>query len=165
MNEYKAYTGIGSRDTPPDICMQMRDLASQYEKDGWILRSGHADGSDLAFESGVMNVHNKEIYIPHLRFNGSNSMLLPSAEAFVIAERYHPTWDKCSVMAKKLHARNVHQVLGQDLKSPSKFLVCYTVDGEISGGTGQALRIAISYGIPIKNLHENGKKDFTYVPE
>ena len=39
---------------------------------------------------------------------------------------------------------------------PSNFVVCYTPDGKASGGTGQAIRIAEYYNIPIYNLfYEN----------
>jgi hypothetical protein len=55
--------------------------------------------------------------------------------------------------AKKFHSRNVHQVLGRDLKTPSDFVICWTADGGFSGGTGQALRIADDHGIPIFNMN------------
>lgn len=51
--------------------------------------------------------------------------------------------------ARKLQARNSHQVLGLDLETPSEFIVCWTKNGKSSGGTGQAIRIALDYGIPI----------------
>jgi hypothetical protein len=54
--------------------------------------------------------------------------------------------------AKKLMARNCHQVLGQDLKTPVDFIVCWTKNGNINGGTGQALRIAKKLNIPVYNL-------------
>ena len=50
-------------------------------------------------------------------------------------------------------ARNCHQVLGQDLKTPVDFIVCWTKDGGESGGTGQALRIARDLNIPVYNLY------------
>jgi hypothetical protein len=60
--------------------------------------------------------------------------------------------------------RNTYQILGQDCRTKSDFVVCYTADGKASGGTGQALRIAIAEKIPIFNLHEkenlNKMKDF-----
>jgi hypothetical protein len=55
--------------------------------------------------------------------------------------------------AKKLMARNMYQVLGQDLETPTSFIVCWTKDGKASGGTGQALRVAKKYNIPIFNLY------------
>jgi len=66
-----------------------------------------------------------------------------------IAAIYHPYWNNLSYGAKKLLARNVYQVLGYDLQTPSSFIVCWTKDGKGSGGTGQAIRIAKAYGIPV----------------
>jgi hypothetical protein len=49
-------------------------------------------------------------------------------------------------------ARNAMQVLGPDLDTPSKVVVCWTKNGKTSGGTGQALRISLYHGVPIFNL-------------
>ena len=54
--------------------------------------------------------------------------------------------------ARKFHARNCYQVLGKDLQSPSNFVLCWTPGGAVTGGTGQALRIAIDRGIPVFNM-------------
>lgn len=57
-----------------------------------------------------------------------------------------------------LMARNGYQVLGKDFNSPSDFLICYTEDGATketsrgTGGTGQAIRIAVKNNIPVWNL-------------
>lgn len=63
--------------------------------------------------------------------------------------------------AKSLHTRNVFQVLGKDLKSPSEFLVCYaTVDkqGVPKGGTRTAWMIAQKYDIPCFNFATQSKE-------
>jgi peptidoglycan/xylan/chitin deacetylase (PgdA/CDA1 family) len=82
--------------------------------------------------------------------------MLPTNDAYVIAEKYHPAWTRCSPGAKKLHARNSHQILGKDLQTPCDFVVCWS-DG--SGGTEQALRIAKDYNVPIYNFYENGLEE------
>lgn len=66
----EAYAGIGSRDTPEDILRLMAVVAAKREDDGFILRSGGADGADTAFESGVVSSDMKEIYLPWKGFNG-----------------------------------------------------------------------------------------------
>lgn len=157
MNEY--YTGIGSRECPSEICAKMTKLAKYLAGKKYILRSGGADGADKAFEQGVWVPRLKEIYLPWKGFNGSNSLLFishPDAEA--IAKKYHPRWNDLGSGAKKLHTRNVHQILGKDLKTPSKFVICWTSDGKISGGTGQAMRIAKDMNIPIFNLRNQAEE-------
>ena len=69
-----------------------------------------------------------------------------------MAETFHPAWNRCSLAARKFHARNCHQILGYGLNLPVKFVVCWTPRGEVIGGTGQALRIAKHHNIPIINL-------------
>lgn len=154
------YTGIGSRETPEDILLYMRQAASSLASDGWTLRSGGADGADSAFEEGAKEsarFHNElpkmEIYLPWKNFNKNPSPLFePTKEALELASQFHPAWWNCSYGAKRLHARNGHQVLGLDLKTPSEFVVCWTKAALFQGGTAQAMRIATHHKIPIYNL-------------
>lgn len=148
------YAGIGSRNTPFFIIDLMKELGQALSKEGLILRSGGADGADLSFEAGCDEVNGKkEIYLPWKGFNSSNSTLHHiSNKAYEIAEKYHPKWNFLKPAVKKLQARNCYQVLGSDLETPSSLVVCYTEKGKVIGGTGQALRIAEDYNIPVVNL-------------
>lgn len=169
----KHYAGIGSRKTPDKVLGIMRQLGSKLAIDGYCLRSGGADGADTAFEKGAISVEgSKEIYLPSKRFNkrnGSNDYIVldnmyNKDEAMEIAKNYHPKFDSLSYFVKCLMTRNVYQILGKNLDTPSKFVVCWTPDGcsnkkERSiktGGTGQAIAIASDYNVPVFNLH---KKD------
>jgi hypothetical protein len=144
------YAGIGSRETPASVQAFFFMLAGELGDLGWTLRSGGADGADAAFEQGLAATHTKEIFLPWRKFNGNVSGLyVPSAEAFALAEKFHPAWNRCSPAARKLLARNMHQVLGADLSTPVQFIVCWTPEGQGSGGTGQALRLAQDRGIPV----------------
>jgi hypothetical protein len=145
------YAGIGSRETPKDILKFFEKLGTFLAKNGLILRSGHAQGADITFENGCDKVNGeKEIYLPWNGFEGSNSNLIVSnLKAFKIAEEYHPYWHNLKQGAKSLQARNSHQVLGNNLETPSSFVICWTKNGKGSGGTGQAIRIAKAYDIPV----------------
>lgn len=147
----KYYAGIGSRETPSEVLDYFFKLGKFLAKTGLILRSGGAKGADKAFETGCDAVNGqKEIFLPWKGFEGSNSIFVVSnPKAFQIAEKFHPYWNNLSVGAKKLQARNTHQVLGWDLNTPSDFVICWTKNGSGAGGTGQAIRIAQAYNIPI----------------
>ena len=161
---YKSYAGIGSRETPPNILKIMNQVAKHLAANGYILRSGGANGCDLEFEYGCNRVNGlKEIYLPWSGFNNSNSKLIvKDKRAFEIAEKYHPYWSKLSQGAAKLQARNSHQILGMDLNTPCEFVICYTKKGKMIGGTSQAMRIAKDYNIPIFNLgtYEDSEDEF-----
>jgi len=147
------YTGIGSRQTPPDALKQMTTLASNLEKTGLVLRSGGAKGADSAFEAGVKDSANKSIFLPWKGFNNNPSEHYTiSQEAYKMAKHYHPNWYACSQAGAKFHARNCYQVLGLELKVPSQFILCWTPNGRVTGGTGQALRITLDHKIPIFNM-------------
>ena len=147
------YAGIGSRDIPKSVQNFFIGLGKYYAKQGFVLRSGAAEGSDSAFETGcILEKGEKEIFLPWKGFNTHTSPLYEiSAEAEKIASEVHPAWDALSQGAKKLHSRNVYQVLGYDLKTPVKFVACYTKDGIIKGGTATAINLAQKYNIPIFN--------------
>lgn len=144
------YAGIGSRKTPYEYIELFKRVASYLTTQNAILRSGGAEGADKAFEIGCdMKNGKKEIYLPWKYFNNSPSeLIVTNPSAFEIAKQFHPNWNYLSQGAKKLQARNSHQVLGIDLKTPSKFIICWTENGKGGGGTGQALRIARNYDIP-----------------
>lgn len=147
------YAGIGSRETPTNICNYMTKIAKILAKKGYVLRSGGAAGADSAFERGAGSL--KEIWLPAKGFNKNASTLTPSPEAFVMAKKYHPAWGSCNDFARKLHARNCHQIMGSDLKTPVDFVICWTKGGKGQGGTGQALRTAKGEGkgnIPVYDL-------------
>lgn len=148
------YTGIGARKTPSNKLDLMEQIAIKMVENNHILRSGHAEGADKAFEKGCDILHgDKEIYLPWPNFNGSKSKLYQlSNEAFNLAEKYHPAWDRLSQAGKKLMARNSYQLLGYDLNEPSNVVICWTPQSKITGGTGQVLRMANQFGIPVVNI-------------
>lgn len=154
------YTGVGSRNTPAHILNQMTVIGRSMAECGFTLRSGGAAGADAAFEQGCDTLGgSKEIYLPWNGFNGlfQNQGYLvgdnPNAEA--MAESFHPAWHKCSQGARKLHTRNVYQVLGLSMATPSSILVCWTPGGGLVGGTAMAIRIAMANNITIINLYDS----------
>lgn len=149
----KYYTGVGSREIPQNKFYQLIAIGEFMADKKFILRSGAADGSDVAFETGCNNRNGrKEIYLPWRRFNNHRSELHGvSDDAIDLAEQIHPAFNKCSVAAQKLHARNCYQVLGRELKTPSSILICFTGDGTAKGGTRTAIKLAEMNKIPVLN--------------
>ena len=164
------YTGVGARIAPDAILNQMRLYGMVFAKLGYILRSGGANGADTAFEHGSDAQNGtKEIYLPWEGFNNNTSPYFSvSDEAFKIAEEvYGRRWDSISIAVKSLMARNIYQVIGLTLDTPSKFLLCWTPDGATSassrtkstGGTGQAIACASMFEIPVFNLWHSYESD------
>lgn len=155
----KYYTGVGSRQTPPKILCFMQALGVYLGNKGYTLRTGGAQGADNAFEFGARHIGSEvDVYLPWSSFNKESYETAPEnvhpkvllgIDAELIAKCHHPAWDKLSQGAKKLHTRNVYQVLGDNLDVPSDFVICYTPNGKGGGGTGQAIRIARTYDVPV----------------
>jgi hypothetical protein len=167
MQNGKYYAGIGSRETPREVCLYMTAIAKKLASLGYTCNSGGADGADSAFERGA--VVNRQIFLPWDGFNrrtvanmikmhGEGSYLVPSFNPDLV-RKYHPKPDALSDAGWKFMSRNSYQVLGKDLNTPVEFVLCWTKDGKASGGTGQSLRIAKDHGIPIFNFY-HGYKDF-----
>jgi len=152
------YAGIGSRESPPEVLSKMTQIASWLLQYDYTLRSGGASGADLAFEAGAGN--NKEIYLPWAGYHGRHKgIAMPeNAWAWEHVRKHHPVQHILTVAARKLMARNTYQVLGPSEAGPrSDFIICWTKDGEASGGTRQAIRIANHYRIPVFNLKTDGE--------
>ena len=155
------YTGIGSRETPSDICDFMKEIGTLMSKHDWILRSGGAKGADSAFEAG--HTGKKEIYLPwrHFRrnkskFYGSSERAVSMAKAVWAARQISnpdlPDWDRLRDMTRAFQSRNIHQVLGKNLNVRSDCIICWTKDGQEIGGTAQAMALARMIHVPVINL-------------
>ena len=171
-----SYTGVGSRDITDEeweLIVSVAKWLAQWFK----MRSGKANGADSAFEWGVHESEypdNKEIYIPWPKFEGNEipgekiSLDRPDSVNFALTLQYakeiHPRWEKLTQGAKKLHQRNVHQVLGRDLENPtpSKFLLaCSDEDknGDVKGGTRTAWMLAKQFDVPCLNIRGKTKRE------
>ncbi|MBW8191352.1 hypothetical protein K0504_09910 [Neiella marina] len=170
-----AYAGIGARATPAPILNIMTELGRLLAYKGVVLRSGAANGADSAFESGcdqycqsanVAPDQQKQIFLPWNNFNNRNTtesgvLHHDLKTAQFLARRYHKSWRHLNAQSRLLMARNSLQILGCDLRQYARFVICWTPDGSLtgrdrkSGGTGQALRIAYAYNIPVYNLYRD----------
>lgn len=152
----KYYAGIGSRETPANIQLKMTAIAHRLDSMGYCLRSGGADGADSAFEKGATK---KQIFLPWNGFcnkhaDGINYFV--PAERLDFVEKFHPKYSALSRAGLSLMSRNSYQVLGPNLNNPVDFVLCWTKEGKMLGGTAQALRIAQYYRIPIFNMESDG---------
>lgn len=139
------YAGIGSRKTPPEILEKMKRIAGYLSSMGYTLRSGGAVGADLAFEDESGEA--KEIFLAK-----EEQPLWTN----VFTDLFHPAPERLKEWPRKLMNRNAMQILGRDGNTPVRFVVCWTKDGKASGGTGQAIRIAEYFNIPVFNLKNEG---------
>lgn len=166
----KYYTGIGSRSCPENIRAMMSLIAKTLCSEGYRLRSGGAEGADLAFQSD--GYAPGDIYLPWKNFNKEVNRMTSKVSSLTCQQyRYVEApkldnWDEALEILNKirplvslperthrlLHGRNVYQVLGDNLNNPSSFLICWTLDGKIAGGTATAIKLAQKYNVPVINL-------------
>ena len=140
----KIYAGIGSRETPEAVLREMLTIGAARAVLGWKLHSGGARGADSAFEAGcdLQSGHKHVFYAKDA-----------TEEAMQLAAKFHPAWNRCSPYARRLHARNMFIILGPELDRPVDEVICWTKNGGATGGTGQAIRAAHHYDIPVNNLY------------
>lgn len=133
----------------------MLSYADTLSQAGFRLRSGHADGADWAFEQGAAG--NADIFLPWPGF-GKERLVLgtrhdsPEEWTKKIASEVHPGWARLNRPARLLHMRNIHQICGLARQERSSFVLCWTPAGRGAGGTGQAIRLAKKFGIPVYDL-------------
>lgn len=149
----KIYTGIGSRETPKEVLDIFFKLGCALAKRDYTLRSGGAEGADTYFENGCDKYNgNKEIYLPWKGFNNSKSNLYTIKQEWIdLAKKNCPYFDKMKQGGQKCIARDMPQVLGEDLNNPSDFVICYTKDGKLDGGTKHAIMCAKDNNIKVFN--------------
>lgn len=153
MTAYPSIAGIGSRETPPHILAEMTKIGAWCRTYRILVRSGHAEGADYAFEAGALDWC--LVYLPWRTFNSAAPVLGQSVEVKSndklneLVWKYHPKPKRLTYNGHLLMRRNGAQILGYDewpqetfAEAPVRAVVCYTTDGQDSGGTGQALRIA-----------------------
>ncbi len=168
------YTGIGSRKATEDNLRDAHTFAIAMASIGNVLRSGKAGGMDAAFQRGVQDYCNTsdvintyedafplaEIYVPWNGFGSDvchnlwDNMQGNNQLAMEIAKSVHPAWERCSQGVRKLHTRNVCQILGANLDKPSDFVIFAAPEyrGQVQGGTATAVRLAKEHNVPCFNL-------------
>lgn len=163
-------TFVGSRKTPTRVVDEYQNLAQILVENGCIVRSGNAQGFDQTIAK--VPVENREIYLPYANFGTQ----LKNYQNVFVPKTEFANWNEAVSIVKKLHpnknltdiqllylARDVYQVLGKDLQTPSDLIICWTEDGASqpheltrkTGGTAMALRVAFHYNIPVMNIKSN----------
>lgn len=146
---------------------------------GWSFRSGGAQGADTAFSDGWCDAREVDARIPegevYLPWNGFNALtigehcclLITNKETIYKAQEIlklvHPAYDRLTRGPLALHTRNVFQVLGANLQTPSRGLVGYAKTdskGAPTGGTATAIKIAQMHNIPVRNLYKQEDREF-----
>lgn len=166
------YAGIGSRETPKEIRQDIVDVGSYLSDCGYILRSGNARGADKWFSDGcdLMN-GDSEIILPFKGYGGGhkNSIIIHNKnllkQATEIMKSIKPKSYTWNAKNTPYHRRNVFQILGVNLNTPVKFVICYTSTGSISekdvierdetSGTSMAIVLADRLDIPIINMYND----------
>ena len=165
----KYYTGVGSRETPKHILEFMRKVGKAMADKGYVGRSGGARGADTAFYEGMLDSTNLgdldfECYLPWEGFNNyfskqefmiNTPKLGNYLKAQDLVRDIHPAFDRLTRGPLALHTRNVYQVLGKDLTTPSTVLFCYgKVDkqGVVLVGTRTVYVLAKQHDIPCYNF-------------
>jgi hypothetical protein len=131
----------------------MREVGALLSGDGWTLRTGEAVGADSAFRDGVEATGRQgEIFTIKPRPDIPGSVFDLRPVHLRMLNSIHPKPEALSPVARNLMAMNGSQVFGTDFTEPSDLVICWTVGGRGGGGTGQAIRLARSVGIPVLDL-------------
>jgi len=156
-----SYAGIGTRNLGPNEFALIGEIATYLYELGYVMYSGNAAGSDHAFASGCRGYGVN--FLPSKSFNSflrtpALGIAQISDEAYESVNKFHPAPNRLSTFAHKLMARNYQQVRGLWELPPVDLVICCAneVDGEVQGGTGQAIRIAKHFGIPHINIRADG---------
>lgn len=189
MSKYIAYTGLGAEIAPNSILELIRETSSLLAASGRTLRSGASKGCSVSFESGVTDAFRsnmcsgrpltarpgsllpplKEIYLPYRGFEnhpddavfdydaGLKSRIIGFIKNSILGQEFDKIQNPYLI---KDYVARVYQLLGESLKQPSKFLLCWSPDGgrihsevDLSAGqTSVSICLAEILKIPVFNL-------------
>jgi len=165
-------TVVGSRRIDEKNYLRLADIAFQLASRGAQIVTGTAAGADSAAVEGALRANQKppEIWGP---FNGHDTRtkkpILTCTDLHLqIVAACHPRAFLLDGTPKRLHARNIGQVLGPSCQQRSHVLICFTPDGCQSdltrttdtGGTGTAISLAYWAGVPICNIAASCPESF-----
>jgi hypothetical protein len=174
MYTHQAYTGIGSRKIDRKHTELIQLISKCLSKLNFKLISGGASGADTNFAEAIEGSGDKshlmEIVLPWNGFGSSSNLNCTKVGDTEFSRKvgryFHPKWDSLNETVKKLIARNTYQVLDFEGNVRVDFVICYTPDGSTgetsyaTGGTGQALRIAKHFNVPIFNVKNKSYHHF-----
>jgi len=161
--EERPVGGVGARDIPPADFNRLYVVGEMLARDGWVLRSGGATGSDKAFEASFDRLGGrKQILLPRASYNGNPAPFREIPErAYEVAREYHPAWGKLNPSQKTYMARNAQVAMGEDLETPAAAVVGWTVRDDGFGGTRHCFNVAEGNGIMVLNL---ARPEFARLP-
>lgn len=157
----RSVTLIGSRTAPERFTKTGIKIGRKLSDLGLIGYSGGADGMDNSFMFDY-SPDRRRIILPENGFNGLwhngndiiDSGTLDVSRAAVEAMKVAGNFDTQPDSTKRKYSRNIFQVLGLDLNSPTDFVLFWAPEKEfaVKGGTGIAYRTARLHNIPTFNL-------------
>lgn len=158
MSIYKAYAALSNKNAPEEVVETMRRLVHKLNDEGYTLRTAGNEGPEESLEA---QTEQKEVHIPWKGFNNRESRFNRNDNnAIEIVQAFHPTFASLKPAVQAIIARSAHVILGKDLRSPVRFLVCWSEDGLEnakdrsikSGYMGMPVAVANSLSIPVFNL-------------
>lgn len=166
------FTIIGNCEVAEPERLKYVPIVKALLKAGHEGRSGGAKGMDYVLTQAIEELMQEGVsgfkacvYIPHRLFNDLQWGKLGHRVHYVkwfknysramgIAAECHPVWHHCDDYTRHMHARNVYEILGTDLNTPSDFVICHARtnrNGVVMGGTATAIKLANDRSIPIFN--------------
>jgi hypothetical protein len=160
-----AYAGIGSRTISEEEKISISKISEKLHKK-FILYSGNCEGADVEFQKSSNK--NCVLFLPWKSFNIEQYPLYDclhwydmghSEDGNKSIEKYHPNPKALTKGGRLLMSRNYHQIYGYD-KYPIVSFVVFCADedrnGNVSGGTSFAVKIARDLSIPTCNIRQKG---------
>lgn len=158
------YTGMGSSGGSLAAVDRARRLGARMAELGWVLRTGGCPGVDRAFTAGASQQGGaSEIYLPWKGYGGHVGLVCGPDEyqrAMQIAQKAVDNWSTLTEGQRLLKACIVLELLGSNLRMPSRVLVCWSPDGcesaaattRRTGDAALAIHVAEQSRIPVVNI-------------
>lgn len=155
---YRPYAVTGNKDAPDHILQKACAIVQRLEQMDFTLRTGGLAGIEDSVEK-VTKKH--EIHLPFRDFDQKQSRYTFTTDrAKSVAAKFSPGYSALKKGIQLFLAKNVRILMGNNVNSPSLFLIVYSSDGcthisqktQETGFATHAIAVASGLGIPIFNL-------------
>ena len=155
-------------EVPEAVKETVKKICETLKNQGYKIRITGSHKEPIMRELEEIMEGHKEYYLPWRGFEEitDESKGFPGESFFETAAAYHKVYNDLKGPIKTLYANEVRLLIGNDMRSPVKFLLTWTTDAvdqakRCSSKTGYAsfmIKVADLAGIPVCNLAGDGLK-------
>ena len=137
---YVPFTFIGTKNMPDDaVAKTVALIVKMIESNNditLVCRTSVGSNGEIEVYKALKDrfPDNIELILPWKDFKVieetfDSKNYFSSPESMDLAKKVYPTWEKQKEYMLKIYSKNIRMIAGQNIRSPSRFVLCWSPDG------------------------------------